>query len=84
MFFNVNFNFFFKLIKVHLLVSELYICGIKCFGSTKSLLYQNLKQNTINMQYMLLVSSTAQTASVVSFYIFYQIMPDDCSLDGNM
>ena len=26
MYFNVNFNVFFKLIKVHLLVSELYIC----------------------------------------------------------
>ena len=25
MYFNVNFNMFFKLIKVHLLVSELYI-----------------------------------------------------------
>ena len=26
MYFNVNFNGFFKLIKVHLLLSELYVC----------------------------------------------------------
>ena len=34
MYFNVNFNMFFKLIKVHLLVSELYILYIRMYGAT--------------------------------------------------
>ena len=40
MYFNVNFNVFFKLIKVHLLVSELYI-------------YQNARCNDKNCLYPL-------------------------------
>ena len=37
MYFNVNFNVFFKLIKVHLLVSELYIYqNAGCNGKKKN------------------------------------------------
>ena len=37
MYFNVNFNVFFKLIKVHLLVSELYIYHyVRCKDEKKS------------------------------------------------
>jgi len=50
----------------------------------KALLTENLNQNVVHMQYTLLVSSKVQTASVVSFYNFCQIVPDDCSLNGNM
>jgi len=40
MYFNVNFNVFFKLIKVHLLVSELYIYqDARCNGKKGSWCY---------------------------------------------
>ena len=34
MYFNINFNLFFKFIKVHLLASELYIVYIQMHGAT--------------------------------------------------
>ena len=37
MYFNVNFNVFFKLIKVHLLVSELYIYQNGSFNHKKAI-----------------------------------------------
>ena len=48
MYFNVNFNVFFKLIKVHLLVSELYkgvLCKILDFGSSVDLSFWNMTQH---------------------------------------
>ena len=39
MYFNVNFNVFFKLIKVHLLMSELYIYGVNVFSVVSKMLH---------------------------------------------
>ena len=46
MYFNVNFNVFFTLIQVHLLVSELYIC-IRMHGATTKIDEDNLNVTSI-------------------------------------
>ena len=45
MYFNVNFNVFFKLIKVHLLMSELYI--FQCLNSHKKVASQMIVVFTV-------------------------------------
>ena len=62
MYFNVNFNVFFKLIKVHLLVSEVYMqCILLCYRS------EMVHCSSINLQvqFLLLIASLIYAINIL-------------------
>ena len=63
MYFNVNFNVFFKLIKVHLLVSELYVYqNARCNDKKKKKTYPLYALTCLQAHYMT-PGSVQQTAT---------------------
>ena len=71
MYFNVNFNVFFKLIKVHLLVSELYIyqnarCNDKHFLKNNFKIYTKIDNKTAATCFDAVTPSSGSTLLVLA------------------